>query len=333
MDNVLTTGVRKGLNQSTPTDPSDSAPSGALVFPDKVKLRMSAHVGSDVLSRLDRYQVVVDEDGAVVRESGFDRNLYVADYASGSLVSGSLRNWAVAGGLVSVAEPFGPEAFGAVLHGLAARYGLPEATVSEAWLSFLEVACDVRVERPVREYVGALGDLPRATTHRHGETTARFETSRLDLVSYRKDDRLLRIEVRVKSPADVFGRRLVAGDLTDPQFRTDLARFWVRHARRLPFRRTCRADRRPTTYRDRVRRYALLGMTEAGGLDGAVADVRADRDAGRITASQAQGQIRNLRALWADADLTGETDLAAEVARAIDAVEASITAPVATTNP
>ena len=304
-----------------------------LVFPDKVKIRPADQISLDVLSSLGRPRVEVDDDGVVLREYAYDHNLYVGNNQSGSLISGSLRNWADAVGLAPMATPFGPSECGVVLNALALKYGLSVAAVRSARLSYLEVACDLPVPRPVAEYARTLGDMSRATTHRSGTTTVRYETTDWELTAYRKSPGVLRVEMRYKSPAALFGRRLRAGQLADPTFRDDLARRWVARARSLPVRRLPRPDRRAVTYLDRVRQYALKAMEEAGGLDVALDAVRADREAGRIKPGPMRSQIRDLRALWADATLTREADVAAELAASIDAVEALLSAPPPPTTP
>ncbi len=312
----------EGLSVCLPEGRAHEVRARDLVFPDKVKVRPTEQISTDVLAGLAKHRTEVDDDGVLVREYAFDGNLYVGTGPSGSLISGSLRTWADKVGLVRMDTLFGPSEVGRVLNELAGRYGLSVPSVRSAWLSAFEAACDSDMDRPVAEYARSLADMPRATTHRSGDTTVRYETTNWDLITYAKASHRLRIEVRYKKPATLFGRRLRAGQLADPSFRDDLARRWVARARSIPVRREPRADRRPLTYRDRVHRYALGAMEEAGGLDAALAEVRADYTAGRITAAQRRSQARDLRTLWANADHTETTDLAAEVAAAIDHVDA-----------
>ena len=274
MADALMTSVHCGLiqhesdGQGTQGLGDEAVRARGLVLPDKVKFRPPVQIDPDVLQKLRDYRVVVDDEGAVVREFGYDGNLYIAASATGrSLISGSLRNWAVDHSIADENGPFGPADVGVVLNALALRYGLSVPDVRSAWLSYLEVACDLDVDRDVAEYARALGDLPRATTHRHGTTTVRYETDRRDLIVYRKGPNRLRVEVRFKKPAAEFGRRLRVGQLADPSFRDDLARRWVARARTLPFRRAPRSDTRPTTYADRVRAYAVEAIESSGGLD------------------------------------------------------------------
>lgn len=316
-------GVGGAQGDGGPGEPPGSRALKArdVVFPDKVKVRPTQPISQDVLASLERHRAEVDDEGVVAREYAFDHGLYVGNGPSGSLISGSLRNWADAVGLVPKETPFGPAEVGVVLNALAFRYGLSVPSVRSAWLSYLEAACDLGVPRPVSEYVRAFADLPRATTHRSGDTTVRYETANRDLIAYRKGPRLLRVEVRYKKPASCFGRRLRAGQLADPSFRDDLARRWVARARSIPVRRSPRADRRPLTYLDRVRQYALKAMEAAGGLDAVLHEVRAARDAGLIEDNQARFQVRDLQALWANDALTTATDVAAEFAAAIATIE------------
>ncbi len=300
-----------------------------FVFPDKVKIRPSEPIATDILTGFRAYKVDIDGDGVVVREHAYDQNLYVGNNYGGdsgprSLISGSLRNWADAVDLIGTDQPFGSIEVGVVLNALAVRYGLSNAAVRSAWLSFVEVACDLNVPRSVAEYARSFGDMSRATTHRSGDTTVRYETSKWGLTAYEKGSHLLRIEVRVKSPATVFGSRLRADDLADSAFRDDLIRLWVDKARSIPVARSLRDDRRGLTASQLVRRYALQAMADDGGLDAVIAEVRADRDSGIISTPQMNSRIRDLRALGRDTDLTVEADLSAELTAAIDEVEAGL---------
>ena len=308
------TGSRSGSTTRTPTA------SSVVVAPDKVKIRPSHQISSQVLESLGRLRTEIDADGVIQREWVHDGNLYVGNSTSGSLISGSLRTWADATGLVPVTTPFGPSQVGAVLNALARRYGLSTLSVRSAWLSYVELACDLEMSRDVAEYVASFGDMDRTETHRHGTSTVRYETTKWDVVAYQKRPKVLRVELKCKAPASVFGRRLRAGQLSDPAFRRAAAETWLKRARRIPVRRVPRLDRGRLSAHERVRWYAVRSMEAAGGLDAALAEIDADCAAGLVKPTSAGSQRRHLRQLWGDPALTVPSGLEAEFVAAIDAV-------------
>ena len=312
----------------------------ASVFADKLRTVVAAIVVGMARLGLRDYRAEVDADGVVVSERGYHHNLFFRTGPGGTRISGSLRRWAAEVGVVPLDQPFGPEEAGLTFDALDALLGWGRGTVRSGRLTYLEYAADLLVRRPAREFVEDALPSAKTTLFLFGGTNCHHHTKRHTLVLYAKwlelwkkgraatpppEDRdLLRVEDRrrdVPEFLDVFrdGHDVVrVGLLADPAFRDELARRWAARARQIEFRRGVRYDTPPSSGTERIRRRALERINELGGVEAEVARVRAEAEAGLVT--NAESQIRALRALARDPRLSAPSDLAAEFAVAVDAV-------------
>ena len=111
-----------------------------------------------------------------------------------------------------------------------------------------------------------------------------------------------------------------AGLLADPAFRSDLARLVIGEARALRFGRVAVPERPGLSTAERRRWEVVRGVEAAGGLDAALAAVRAEHAAGLITGEQKKYRLGRYRELYRDPSITRPADLQAEFAAALDAV-------------
>lgn len=332
-----------GVPITNPGKGRDLYPAGSVVSPDGVNIRSSSHVPESQLLRLPGFKGEVNSEGDLYGEAARFHNLYVRVGANGTLVSGSLRNWADAYGLVPFAHPFGPDEVGLTLDALDDRLGLPAGTLRLGRLTMVEAAVDLVVPRPVELYVSACEDLPRTTPLRVGYTSVYFRTDESQTKLYDKPAELVaagrvvpdvfggahvvRFEHTLRSGGmpRVFGQFkddggvVRAGILAEAQFRAELASLVASKAKKLQFARTVHPALPLASPSDREKWHAVRGIIADGGIDAALLGVRADVEVGHLTADEGKAHRRALRKLYHDPAYSVISDLAAEFAAAIDA--------------
>lgn len=333
---------------TSPTEGGDVPPAMRVVFPDRVNIRTPFRVETERLLLADGFEGRFDREGEVTRESGCDANVYVSVSDTGTLVSGSLRNWAHERGLVPFDVPFGAPEAGLALDRLGERLGLPSGALRDARLTMVEGTMDLAVSRAAADYVRACEDLARTRPHRWDGTTT-FDTAEWQAKQYdrparlrkqgrpvpgcyreveRSGQRVLRFELTLKAYgvkrqlghyADEDGE-VRAGLLADPEFRTDLARLVIAKARELRFGRVAVPERLGMTGAERRRWEVVRGIEANGGLDAALGQVRAEHEAGHISQTAMKDRLKSYRRLYRDPGLTAPADLEGEFAEAVGAV-------------
>lgn len=332
-----------GVPITSPGKGQDLHSADGVVFPDRVNIRSTSHIPEARLLELPGFRGDINAEGEVFGEAARAHNLYVRSGSNGTLVSGSLRNWADAEDLIPFDHPFGHNEAGLTLDALDDKLGLPTGTLHLGRLTMVEGAVDFALPRSVVFYVSACEDLPRTTPFRAGHTSVYFRTDEWESKLY---DKPLELDAAGRVAPDVYGDAHVArfehtlksggvprvfkdykdgkgivraGVLADGQFRVDLADLVVRKARALRFARTAHPDRPPKTPADREKWLAVRGVVAAGGLDAAIAGVRADVEAGHLKAEEGKAHLRALRKLYHDPAFSTVSDLAAEFAASLDA--------------
>ena len=325
----------------------------SIVFPDAVNIRTPFQVPDEVLRGGEGAGGVFDlSTGEVHGEYARDSNVYVRRSASGTLFSGSLRNWANAQGIVSFETPFGHEQAGLTLDALGDANRLPTGALRDATLTMIEGTIDLLVPRPASDYIRAFEDVPRTRMHRWDGTTlsktgeqetkaydppAKFHQKREPVPDLYKSaeksgHHVLRIEHTLKSGGVARHLKQFATDgvvrsglLADAEFRADLARFVIEKARTLRFGRVTVPERSGMSSGERNRWEIVQGIEAAGGLDAALDAVRSEHAAGHITANQKKYRLQRYRQLYRDKTVTIRADLDAEFGLALDAVERTYT--------
>ena len=320
----------------------------SIVFPDRVNVRTSHRADAERLRVWEGYQGVFDAEGKVYGESSREGNVYVRVSPSGTLFSGSLRNWADSRGPVPFSTPFGPEATGRTLDALGDAAGLPSGALRAAQLTMVEGTVDLAVPRPAGDYVRACEDVPRMKPARWGDETVTHSTARRQLKVYDRPDKLRSEGRPVPGPyleVERSGRHVVrfeytlrsggaarslsawsdgddvvrAGLLVDPTFRRYLTRLVIGQARRLRFGRVPVPAASGLTPGQRRKWEAIRGIEASGGRDAALDAVRAEKKAGHLEPEQAKYQLRRVRELYRDPAYTDVADLQTEFEAALDA--------------
>lgn len=328
---------------STITTPSEEAirpPASALVFPDRVNVRLGVHISNERLLALRGYGGRFDREGEVTHEEGNLGNLYLRQNPTGTLIAGGFRTWAADQGVVPEDALFDAAAVTSTMDALGDMFGLEPGTVQAGRLTLLEGTVDLTVPRPASAYVSACADVPRMRAVRIGTGTVVFKASEREDVLYDKTleqarqgralgRHVLRFEHRLKCGGILRAFRHYADEagavratvLGNEVFRAELAALVLARARALEFTRVVLPPRAGMTPLEAQRWAAVQGIDATGGLDAALAAVRHERTAGHITRSQAKERIRALRKLYRDPTATAVSDLAAEFGAALDAVE------------
>ena len=310
----------------------EAIPPHDAVFPDQVRVRLGAHADSKVISALAGYTQTSDTECFIYESVPFG-NLRVTNSASGCKLKGSFRNWAAATGIVPFEQPFGCAEVERTYRALEERLGLPHASIDEGTVCHLEYAADLVMPRSPSLYIEAIQDPYRTTPYTFGYTTVGQKGDNNELRAYDKGaereakrnrtsiageaPHILRIEDRRGDVPRYFGRAIYAADLYDEGFRSELAERWEKRARSLVLRRTRVPVAHPETMSRLRERYALLGIEAEGGLDTAVLLVRTAKEAGAISRNQRDEQLKWLRKITRDAELTRSSDLAGELDHAI----------------
>ncbi|PAP75073.1 hypothetical protein [Rubrivirga marina] len=315
------------------------------VFPDFVRNRVDGFWAPDwVLRSHPGFTGKEDALGEVYAESASHENLYIQNGPSGLLVAGSLRNWAVAVGLLSADDPFGPDEVARVLAALDDLLEAPAGTVASGRLTKIELAGDLALPRPVGAYADASEDLPGTTPWRVGHRTAYHKADKFEVRLYDKVEEALdngrplptahvgahvgRVEYvlhrggvpRYLGHLKDEGGVVRAGVLADPEARDELAQVWAARVRDLSFRRVPHPAYTPENATDRIRWHGVQRILATGGLSAEIARIDADRRSDGLTAQQAKDQKETVRKWVLSPRYSSVSDLQAEFEAAVDAV-------------
>lgn len=318
---------------------------GELVFPDSCKIRVGGcHVETDVLLGIDTFVGKSDAQGEVYAESASTENLFVQNTAGALLISGSLRNWAAAVGVVPADVPFGTSEVARTFSALNERLGLAGGTVERGRLTKLEVAADIVLPRPVSDYARAADDVPGTTPWRIGHRTVYHKAVKFEVRLYDKVEETL--DRRRPLPTAFEGAHVArvewvlhrggvplyfdsyrdeegvvrAGLLADEGFRADLAASWAVRASTLRFGRVRCPAFIPATATDRARWHAVQHILANGGLSAELDRIASDVRAGRLKDQQGKDQKEAVRLLLRDDAYSSVADLDAEFAASVRAV-------------
>ncbi|MEL7363398.1 MAG: hypothetical protein AAFN13_15085, partial [Bacteroidota bacterium] len=187
-------------------------------------------------------------------------------------------------------------------------------------------------------FITACEELPRTTPYRLGRATLYHHTLEWELRLYDKaeelglDGNVMRVELLMHKGGVANwlttlkdGEGVVrAGLLAEPGSRKELTQLWIAQARRLRFSCVPCAAVAPTKASERIKLLAVRGIEASGGLSEVLAEIDADKGAGRFSREHAKSQKKALRKLVHNPAFTTSSDLDAAFAAAIDAVEARL---------
>jgi hypothetical protein len=196
----------------------------------------------------------------------------------------------------------------------------------------LDVAANLLVLRPPADYLPALVHVPRAARIPYSPTSLGFVNRTRELAFYDKlaeivdkggevpsalaGCHVLRYELRLlKQVKGVFGRPVVAGDLTESAFTTEMARVWTDRYRTIRTEPVVELGS-PGTVPAFVSALARLGAASVGqprvldAVDGLLA-------CGTVSGDMRGKMRRRLGKLMADPDYATESDVAAELTEVV----------------
>lgn len=320
-------------------------PQRSGVFPDSVNVRVpGVSVPTHVLLASPAFTGKADREGEVYAESARSENLYLQNTASGFLLSGSLRNWAVATGLLEAGDLFDAAAVESCYKALNKTLDLPAGTLESGRLTKLEIAADLFLPRPVSDYARAADDLQGTTPWRIGYQTVYHKADKFEVRLYDKVEETLkagrvlpasfegkhvgRIEFVLHKggvPRYLGARKggtgvVCAGLLADPAFRVSLTELWLRRVTSLSFGRLPASDFVAKTATERIRWHAVQHILSVGGLPAELAQLDALAAAGLLTGQRAKDQKEAMRKIVRDPGFSATADLNAEVVAAITRV-------------
>lgn len=295
---------------------------------DTVNIHIDAQVTPAVMHGLDGFAETYGDD-ALLRATGWLRNLRVTVTESGTRVAGSIAVFTYG----TNAVPFDFDDVGVTLDEVAHALGLPLGDVLSARVSRLDIGLNIPLDRPVREVVSSLVALPRTQLQTYGPGSAVIKTMTRELAFYDKgaesskrkldvspsygDGPLLRVELRyTRQVSRQFSQPVTVGLLADRAFYDEAGNRLASAVEAVPFRPVLRITC-PTTVPALRESLAALGTEAAGGAGAVISAIGTAHDVGLLSASQASRQRSWLRGLGTDPALAVESALTAALKAAV----------------
>lgn len=298
-------------------------------------IHIRTHEASDLIDNpsITRYSASLYEDGNT-SDSGRLRNLKVTSRETGTYIKDSLTRYVHGTNLATLHVDEVAPALREIETALRMRAG----ALDDARVTRLDIAHNLIVPRPVREYLAAMTAPPRYRTTRYVEETLYFNTTLRTLCFYDKiaeaesrgetvpapyaGQHVLRYELKIRRVSRDLGRVVTAGMLADPAFFRSLAAEWARRFHTVRFQPLPRHEE-PTTVRELREAYAAVGVESVGGAATAMRAVDVALAAGHLDDQQARRQKAWLRALAPSPTLTPHVDVREELAAAVDRAAAA----------